>query len=142
MTCLALKYAGDGIEPIMSNALSPRPLISDRRPWGRSELIFKNEGEAKIAAKILTVDPHSRLSLQKHEIRSEYWFIMDGCAEVAVGGGTVVLRPGETLRIPSGTVHRLGSSTGTKVLEVSTGGFDEDDVLRLEDDYGRTVGRD
>ncbi len=63
---------------------------------------------------------------------------MEGDAEVNVGGGTVVLGPGETMRIPRGTLHRLGTVNGAKVLEVSVGGFDEDDIVRLEDDYGRS----
>lgn len=121
----------------MPTGASSRPWRSERKPWGHSELIFKNEGEAKVTAKILTVYPHSRLSLQKHQVRSEYWFVMKGDAEVDVGGGTVVLRPGQTIRIPRGTLHRLGTNSGTQVLEVSTGEFDEADITRLEDDYGR-----
>ncbi len=133
-----LIYAPLTREQTMSKDDSPRLWTKVQRPWGHDEFIFKNEGEAKVTAKILTVGPHSRLSLQKHEIRSEHWFVMEGDAEVSVGGGTVVLGPGETMRIPRGTLHRLGSVNGAKVLEVSVGGFDEADVVRLEDDYGRS----
>jgi len=77
----------------MPSGGSARPWEGYERPRGRSELIFKNEGEARVTAKILTVDPHSRLSLQKHEFRSEYWFGMEGEAEVNLGGGKVVLGP-------------------------------------------------
>lgn len=110
---------------------------AERRPWGDSRLLFQNQGEAKVTAKILTVLPHSRLSLQKHSLRSEYWFVMEGDAEVSMGGADLVLHPGETIHIPRGTTHRLGSGNGTRVLEVSTGLFDEGDIVRLEDDYGR-----
>lgn len=110
---------------------------SQRRPWGNYRLLFQNQGEAKVTAKILTVLPHSRLSLQKHSLRSEHWFVMEGDAEVSMGGADLVLHPGEMVHIPAGTAHRLGSGRGTKILEVSTGLFDEDDIVRLEDDYGR-----
>ncbi|MDG7006902.1 MAG: phosphomannose isomerase type II C-terminal cupin domain [Nitrososphaerota archaeon] len=113
------------------------PTHSGKRPWGKYRLLFQNQGEAKVTAKILMVLPHSRLSLQKHSLRSEYWFVMEGEAEVSMGGTDLVLHPGETVRIPPGTAHRLGTGNGTKVLEVSTGYFDEGDIVRLEDDYGR-----
>lgn len=113
------------------------PEGAERRPWGDSRTLFMNQGEAKISAKIITVLPHSRLSLQKHSLRSEHWFVMEGVAEVSLGGADLVLHPGETIRIPRGTAHRLGTGDGTKVLEVSTGVFDEGDITRIEDDYGR-----
>jgi len=105
----------------MPSSGSARPWESYERPWGRSELIFKNEGEARVTAKILTVDPHSRLSLQKHELRSEYWFVMEGEAEVNLGGGTVVLGPGETIRIPRGAPHRLVAMAAPKCLKSPRG---------------------
>ena len=108
-----------------------------KKPWGSSEVLFWNRGEGKVTVKILTVGPNSRLSLQLHRHRREFWFVLDGDAEATVGDGQRQLRPGQALRIPSGTVHRLGSSKGAKVLEVSTGEFSEDDIVRIEDDYGR-----
>jgi mannose-6-phosphate isomerase-like protein (cupin superfamily) len=137
MIYLTLKYAVGGISSAMPTAAPSGQWKNEQKPWGHSELIFKNEGEGRVTTKILTVDPHSRLSLQKHKVRSEYWFVMNGNAEVDVGGGTVVLGPGETIRIPRGTAHRLGTNKGTRVLEVSMGDFDEADIIRLEDDYGR-----
>lgn len=113
------------------------PARSERRPWGNYRLLFQNQGEANVTVKILTVLPRSRLSLQKHTLRSEYWFVMEGDAEVSMGGTDLVLHPGETVHIPPGTAHRLGTDNGTRVLEVSTGRFDEGDIVRLEDDYGR-----
>ena len=110
---------------------------TEKKPWGTSELLFKNRGEGSLTAKILTVNPRSRLSLQLHRARTEYWFVMEGVAEVNVGDGTLTLRPGETVRIPPRTPHRLGAREGTKVFEVSIGSFDESDIIRLEDDYGR-----
>ena len=113
------------------------PARSERRPWGNYRLLFQNQGEANVTVKILTVLPRSRLSLQKHTLRSENWFVMEGDAEVSMGGSDLVLHPGETVHIPPGTAHRLGTDNGTRVLEVSTGRFDEGDIVRLEDDYGR-----
>lgn len=108
-----------------------------RTPWGSSEVLFQNRGQGKITVKILTVEPDSRLSLQLHRQRREFWFVLDGDAEATVGDGRRALGPGQALQIPPGTLHRLGTTGGTKVLEVSTGHFSENDVVRLEDDYGR-----
>ena len=111
--------------------------VKEQRPWGHFDLLLKNAGEAKVTAKIISVNPNSRLSLQKHEARSEYWFVMDGDAKVDAGSDTMVLHAGGTVSISRGTPHRLSTNAGTRVLEISVGSFDEADIVRLEDDYGR-----
>jgi mannose-6-phosphate isomerase-like protein (cupin superfamily) len=108
------------------------------RPWGNFQRLFTNIGEASVSAKILTVNPHSRLSLQYHQKRSERWTVINGIAEVQIEKNYYRLLPGATADIPIGTAHRLGSKDSiTQVLEVSIGYLDENDIVRLEDDFGR-----
>ena len=116
----------------MSKDSAPRLWEKEQKPWGHYELTFKNEGEGKATAKMLTVDSHPRPNLQKHAVRLENWFVMEGDAEVNLGGGTASFRPGQSLRIPGGTARKLGSVTGTKVLGVPTGDLDKSDIVRLK----------
>ena len=90
--------------------------------------------------KRIVVDPGQRLSLQLHHQRAEHWFVTHGEATVTIGDAEHVLGPGQAVDIPVGTPHRVHSS-GTEALvfiEVQLGDyFGEDDIVRLEDDYGR-----
>jgi mannose-6-phosphate isomerase len=89
--------------------------------------------------KILSVNPRSRLSLQYHMHRAEEWFCLRGEAVATLGAalGRLRLSVGSTISVPKGTYHRLESEKGAHVLEVSRGFFDEDDIVRVEDDYAR-----
>jgi mannose-1-phosphate guanylyltransferase/mannose-6-phosphate isomerase len=106
------------------------------KPWGEFEQYTHN---ALSTVKVITVRPGGILSLQYHHWRDELWVVLDSGAQVELGDR--VLRPekGERIFIPRGTAHRL-SSVGrepVRVLEVSFGKFDEEDIVRLEDVYGR-----
>jgi len=105
------------------------------RPWGRFTVI--GSWPSKITVKILTIDPHSRLSLQKHRLRDEEWLCVGGVAEVQVDERTFRLKAGEKAFIPRRHLHRVGSDVGAEILEVAYGTFKEDDIIRTEDDYGR-----
>jgi len=107
-----------------------------KKPWGRFTTYVANSGG--VTVKIVEVYPGQRLSLQYHKKRSERWVCLEGKALVEIGRRKRVLRPGQEAEIPTKTRHRLGGGTlGTKVLEIAQGVFDEDDIIRLEDDYGR-----
>jgi mannose-6-phosphate isomerase-like protein (cupin superfamily) len=106
-----------------------------RRPWGRFTVI--GSWPSKITVKILTINPHSRLSLQKHKLRDEEWLCVRGVAEVQVDSRTFSLKAGEKAFIPRAHLHRVGSDVGAEILEVAYGTFKEDDIVRTEDDYGR-----
>lgn len=108
------------------------------KPWGSFDQYAFNE---PCTVKILTCRPGQQLSLQRHARRSELWVALDPGVVIHLDG--VVLRPergGETW-LPAGAVHRLACDEGTpspvRVLEVSYGEFDENDIERLQDDYGR-----
>lgn len=106
------------------------------RPWGAFEQFSLNE---RSTVKVITVAPGARLSLQRHEHRSEFWQVLDGPMEIEVGGHTWTAQHGEHIWVPAGTTHRMGNTTGepTRILEVAFGFFDEEDIERLHDDYCR-----
>jgi mannose-6-phosphate isomerase-like protein (cupin superfamily) len=93
--------------------------------------------------KLVYVDGDKRLSLQYHHHRTEFWKVVHGPVTVQVGQSretldTRTLEVGETVVIPPRTLHRLiGAGTEGVVLEISTGDFDEADIVRVEDDYKR-----
>ena len=110
--------------------------ISSERPWGRFEQFATNE---QVTVKIITVEPGQRLSLQRHQLRSELWTIIDGPVDVEVSGIPGSLNSGEHIWIPQLAMHRMGNSSPqtVRVLEVAFGHFDEDDIERFDDDYER-----
>ena len=107
----------------------------DERPWGRYETFAKNE---KATVKILTILSGEETSLQFHHHREECWFILSGNPVITVGDMTVEAKEGAEFLIPQGAKHRInGGKTGTKILEVMRGGYDELDIVRVEDKYCR-----
>lgn len=89
--------------------------------------------------KIITVSPGHRLSLQRHAMRDEAWFVLDGPMDITVGDRSWVACEGDRVWVPAGAVHRMGNPgpAQARVLEIAYGLFDEDDIERLEDDYSR-----
>ena len=121
----------------METTLESEASASVGKPWGSFESLFTNFGEGQLSAKIIRINPGSRLSLQTHRRRSETWFVVDGTVHVQVGKKRLYVPAGGVVSVPAGVRHRMGSSRGATVLEVSRGHFDEDDITRIEDDYGR-----
>lgn len=107
------------------------------RPWGHYENLLERS-DHKI--KQITVEPGKRLSLQQHAHRAEQWTVVTGVAQVTVDECERLLKPGQSVEIVCGAVHRV-MNPGTIPLifvEVQTGDyFGEDDIIRLDDDYGR-----
>lgn len=109
---------------------------TETRPWGDFEQFTHNE---QTTVKIITVKPHKKLSLQYHNHREEYWRVLDGQGEVVIDGTTHPANKGDSFHIPTNAVHRMQTGSETLViLEIAYGDFDEDDIVRLEDEYGRT----
>ncbi len=110
------------------------------RPWGYYETLDRGEG---FAVKRIAVKPGHRLSLQTHRRRSEHWVVVRGPANVVCGDEVSRLGPNESVFIPRGTAHRL-ENPGRDMLhliEVQCGDYlGEDDIVRLDDDYGRDTG--
>ena len=108
---------------------------SERRPWGRFEKFHENK---PCTVKLIHVNPNSRLSLQYHMNRSEFWRVVKGTAIAEVDGESFILKEGDSLEIPRKAKHRLGSlDEGCMVMEIAYGNFAELDIVRLEDDYKR-----
>lgn len=111
----------------------------DHRPWGFYE-ILSDEPEHKV--KRITVYPGRRLSYQRHSRRSEHWFIVNGTAVVTIDGKDKSIQAGDSVDIPKGAWHRIKNSGEEDLvfIEVQRGDyFGEDDIERLEDDYGRAT---
>lgn len=108
------------------------------RPWGGYEVL---QDEPCCKVKKITVHPCHRLSLQRHQRRSEHWFVVRGVATVACGNEILQVPAGRSVDIPCGVKHRVantGSDEDLVFIEIQTGEyFGEDDIERLEDDYGR-----
>ena len=107
------------------------------RPWGWFQTV--DEGE-RFKVKRIGVKPGAKLSLQKHWHRSEHWVVVKGAAMVTNGEKEFLLGENESTFIPSGTVHRLENpgKVNLEMIEVQSGEYvGEDDIVRLEDDYGR-----
>ncbi|WP_114203354.1 phosphomannose isomerase type II C-terminal cupin domain [Janibacter anophelis] len=121
----------------MSSLPDPREgMFVSERPWGSFQQFTLNE---PTTVKIITVDPGQRLSLQTHELRAEFWQVLDGPIDITVGERTWSAQPGEQVWVEQGAVHRMGNSSDRpgRVLEIGYGDFDEGDIVRLEDDYQR-----
>lgn len=105
-----------------------------KKPWGNFKQFILNE---KATVKILEVNPDGVLSLQKHKKRNEMWyFLTDGGIEL--GNKKKLVKKGEIVNIKKGQAHRLfAKNKKVQVLEISSGNFDEKDIIRLEDKYGR-----
>lgn len=117
--------------------IDPRPeAVVDHRPWGSFHQITHNESTT---VKIITVDGGGELSLQRHDHRDELWTILDHGLVVEIDGFRRPVAVGEQVWIPRGTTHRVASVAGrARFLEVAFGTFDECDIERLEDRYGRS----
>ncbi|MDD5712574.1 MAG: phosphomannose isomerase type II C-terminal cupin domain [Smithellaceae bacterium] len=109
----------------------------DYRPWGYYE-VLADEPTHKV--KRITVYPGGRLSLQRHQRRAEHWYIVSGEGIVTLEDREIRLKVLEAVDIPAGALHRMRNDGKEDVVyvEVQTGDyFGEDDIERVEDDYGR-----
>ena len=109
----------------------------DERHWGHYE-ILADAPDHKV--KRIVVRPGARLSLQRHRRRSEHWFVVQGRGLVTREGDHIERGVGEAIDIPCGAAHRIEALGEVPLvfIEVQTGGyFGEDDIERLQDDFGR-----
>lgn len=112
-------------------------LESGERPWGSWHVIDVADG---YKIKRIHVNPGCRLSYQTHEHRSEHWVVVFGAATCTVDDVTFTAAPGASVDVPRGAKHRLANEGAEElvIVEVQRGSYTgEDDINRLEDDYGR-----
>ena len=109
----------------------------EARPWGTYEILSEAHDHK---VKRIHVLPGKRLSLQRHQHRAEHWYVVSGRGQATVALTTFDIEPGSVVDIKKGELHRI-HNTGDENLvfiEVQTGSyFGEDDIERLDDDYGR-----
>ncbi len=112
-------------------------LDSDNRPWGRWEEYLNEPG---YRVKRIIVNPGQRLSLQKHEHRQEHWVIVRGSGTFTLDEQAIRVNVGDRVHIPIGGVHRIENDGKDYLVLIETqlGLCIEDDIIRLEDDYGRS----
>ncbi|MEX0853753.1 MAG: mannose-1-phosphate guanylyltransferase/mannose-6-phosphate isomerase [Bauldia sp.] len=143
------EHADQVKELVAAIETAPEAVVGDfarhYRPWGHYQSLDLGE---RHQVKRIVVNPGERLSLQKHAHRAEHWTVVEGVAEVTVGMEASALETnavsaGEHVHIPQGAIHRL-ANRGTMpmtLIEVQVGDYlGEDDIVRLEDDYGREEG--
>lgn len=132
-TLQQIAFVSSETEPFMTHNNDQ----DSRRPWGFYEVLVDTPSHK---VKRVTVHAGRRLSLQRHHHRSEHWFIVSGEAVVTVGDTTQTMRAGESVDIPHTELHRIAATPSGDVvfIEVQTGDyFGEDDIERIEDDFGR-----
>ena len=107
------------------------------RPWGFYESLITGD---RFQVKRITVNPGQKLSLQKHFHRAEHWVVVNGCAIVTRDAETKMVKENESIYLPLGCVHRLENpgKIPLALIEVQSGSYlGEDDIVRIEDTYGR-----
>lgn len=112
-------------------------MIKEERPWG-CYVILDHQPGFKI--KKITINPNSKLSLQKHNHREEIWIPLRGKLLVTIDDRCIIPDSGKSIFIPKGTIHRAVNNTLSPVtfIEIQRGRYlEEDDIVRYEDDYGR-----
>jgi mannose-1-phosphate guanylyltransferase/mannose-6-phosphate isomerase len=107
------------------------------RPWGAYDCV---DAGPRFQVKRIVVNPGATLSLQKHHHRAEHWIVVSGTAEVTNGDKVTLLTENQSTYIPLGQVHRLANpgKVPLEIIEVQSGSYlGEDDIVRIEDIYGR-----
>ncbi|MBU6390268.1 phosphomannose isomerase type II C-terminal cupin domain, partial [Patescibacteria group bacterium] len=113
----------------------PEEPFTEERPWGNFRQYCHGES---VTVKTIFVKKGARLSLQYHHGRDEFWHIISGTPEVTIGTTITDASPGDEFEISRATLHRIGAPRGDALfLEISRGNFDETDIVRVEDEYGR-----
>ena len=134
-----LEFGVGGEDKIESSSQLTKNYLGnvEKRPWGNYHIIAKNKGYQIKEIKVLK---KSKLSLQKHSNRSEFWQIVKGESKITIENNEYYLKEKEYIYIPNNTIHRI-ENIGEKDLifiEIQLGeNLKEEDIIRLEDDYGR-----
>jgi len=140
---VASKEEGQNVKAIVQDLKESRreeAVVHRRvsRPWGAYETIDRAD---RFQVKRITVNPGAGLSLQKHHHRAEHWVVVRGTARITRGDEVIALTENQSIYIPIGTVHRLENPgrIPLELIEVQSGSYlGEDDIVRLEDDFGRS----
>jgi len=118
--------------------------LIEHRPWGSfeilSEFLVNEPGLKDVCVKKITVKPGQRLSYQSHKERNEHWFFVQGQGKVVLNDKEILVKVGDFVDIKIGDKHRVINVSKDQDLifiESQTGHYDEQDIERYQDDYGR-----
>ena len=107
-----------------------------KRPWGQFDQFTQNENTT---VKIISINKESSLSLQYHNDRTEFWHILSGNPIVTIGENKINAKPGDEFSIAEKEMHQIeATDKAVQFLEIAFGDFNEDDIVRIKDKYGRT----
>ena len=112
-------------------------MIFEERPWGNYSVLHSDD---RCQVKKLTVLKGKRISLQSHKFRAEHWFIVSGKGTAELDNMEISVKPGDSIDVPTGAKHRISCTSESDLvfIEVQTGSsFEENDIVRYEDDFGR-----
>jgi len=110
-------------------------VYEEKRPWGSFRRFTEN---LPSTVKIITINPNEQLSLQSHKKRAEFWKVIKGDGIFEINNKKYIVEVGTEKEVQIGSKHRMqAGSDGMEVLEIALGDFDEDDIIRYEDKYGR-----
>ena len=134
-----LQFEVGGKEKIESSSQLTKNYLGniENRPWGNYHIIAKNTG---YQIKEIKVNKGSKLSLQKHKSRSEFWQIVKGESKITIESNEHYLKEKEHIYIPKNTIHRIENIGKEELIfiEIQLGeNLKEEDIIRIEDDYGR-----
>ena len=127
------------LESALTRPERPRPAENAQQSFRQAAYTVLEEGP-RFKIKRIVVKPGASLSLQLHHHRSEHWVVVAGMAKLVNADKEIFLRPDESAYIKAGTAHRLSNpgAIDCVMIEVQTGDYvGEDDIVRLEDNYGR-----
>ena len=119
------------------------PHYIENRPWGSFETLkkepIKNQQQSDSNIKIITVQPEQKVSYQSHKLREEHWVFIQGRGKVILNDQEQSVQAGTYVYVPQGAKHRVinDGDIDLKFVEVTTGQFDENDIERFSDQYGR-----
>jgi mannose-6-phosphate isomerase-like protein (cupin superfamily) len=122
------------------DAIFGQTTLTGTRPWGCWAVLGDGEG---YKVKRIEVNPGHRLSLQRHAHRSEHWIVVVGTARIIIGDQVSLVHAQESTFVPAGTTHRIENPGPHPliIIEIQNGLYlEEDDIVRLQDDYGRYDG--
>jgi mannose-6-phosphate isomerase len=108
------------------------------KPWGKVVTYALNQPSS---VRVITVEPGQETSVHYHQMRDEMWVVLDPGLTLQIGNKVVEAMPGEEFMVSAETTHRITNPAAARgrVLEIAYGYTTEDDTLRLEDDYGRSI---
>jgi mannose-6-phosphate isomerase-like protein (cupin superfamily) len=114
----------------------------EQRPWGTFEVLseWQLPDGSEVVIKKLIIKPLKRLSYQSHKLRAENWLIVQGHGKAVLDDQDIPVKPGSQVAVPLYTKHRMvneDQELDLILIEISTGTFDEHDIVRFEDDFGR-----